>query len=224
MTTETWLDFAVKMPGPASKAGYPSDPDRELDEILYMVNHSAEGWANYLVQGHRPGANASWTFSNCIDGTLYQHYPLEALTYTSGGLPQNRDGLGIEHEGVKGTPINAAQVANDRRIYDALKAICSRLREPKFGEGFREHGELTNGETSCPSGRIQPLYDSYTESEDDMTEDEKAKLNTIFAKVEEMWTAMFGDERDSIEKRQHREIIAKLDTPAGGGTGAHSHE
>ena len=40
--------------------------------------------------------------------------------------------------------------------------------------GYREHGELTNFATACPSGRIQPLYDSYATAaplpteEDDM--------------------------------------------------------
>jgi hypothetical protein len=92
---------------------------------------------------------------------MYQHYPLELPTWTSGGRRQNIDGLAVEHEGMAGQPLNAAQVANDRRLYADLKRLCPNLRAPVFMQGFREHGELTNGYTACPSGRIQPLYDSY---------------------------------------------------------------
>jgi len=176
--TETWLTWAIKAPGPPEKAGYGSVPVRRLDQILYIVPHSAEGWEAFLKLGHRPGEPASWTLSNCIDGDFYQHYPLEALTYTSGGLTQNRDGLACENEGKKGTPINAKQVANLRRLRTDVAALCPNLRAPLLGQGWREHGELTNGFTSCPSGRIQPLYDSYKEV-DLETKDIDARLTAL---------------------------------------------
>ncbi len=156
---ETWLPWCQKRPGDRSRTGYFLKSTRSLAEIRYQVNHSAEGWEAYLRAGSAPGA--SWTFSNLQGGKMYQHYPLELPTWTSGGRRQNIDGLAVEHEGVAGQLLNAAQVTNDRRLYEDLNRLCPNMRIPRLGEGFREHGELTNGATACPSGRIQPLYDSY---------------------------------------------------------------
>lgn len=224
----TWISWAIKAPCPPGYDGYPNDPDRRLDEILYIVNHSAEGWRPALVLGHRPGQSASWTFSVMQNGDLYQHLPLEKLAYTSGSYEANRDGIGREHEGVAGTLITPAQVQTDLRLDAELKVLCPNLRPLVKGQGYREHSELTNGVTSCPSGRIQPLYEATQITPEDhmgLTDDQNNKLNTMFAKVEEMWTAMFGNERDSIEKAQHREIIAKIDqVPSSGGTGEHTHD
>lgn len=166
--TETWIDWAIRAPVPPGYDGYSFDPDRRLDEILYIVNHSAEGWRSSLVLGHRPGETASWTFSVMVDGQLYQHMPLEKLAYTSGSYEANRDGIGREHEGVKGTPITPFQVATDQRLDRDLQRLCPNLRPLVLGQGYREHSELTNGFTSCPSGRIQPLYDAHPGTEDAM--------------------------------------------------------
>ncbi len=156
---ETWLPWCQKRPGDRSRTGYLLKSTRSLAEIRYQVNHSAEGWETYLRAGSAPGA--SWTFSNLQGGKMYQHFPLELPTWTSGGRRQNIDGCAAETEGVAGQPMNAAQVANARRLYSDLNRLCPNMRIPLLGEGFREHGELTNGYTACPSGRIQPLYDSY---------------------------------------------------------------
>lgn len=159
--SETWISWAIKAPAPRpGYEGYPGKVTRNCGEILFVVNHSAEGWEAYLKQGHRPGESASWTFSNCQNGTMYQHFPLEAITYTSGGRWQNIQGLGVEHEGVKGQPLNAKQVENDLRLWDDLKLLCPNLRPQVLGQGYREHHELAPGTTTCPNGRIQPLYDA----------------------------------------------------------------
>ena len=132
-----------------------------MQHVLYTVPHSAEGWESYLRQGHRPGELASWSFSNCQDGDFYQHYPLEAITWTSGTMQANISGLAVENEGIKGQPLNARQVANLRRLQADVDALCPNLRAPIYGQGFREHWELSANATTCPNGRIQPLYDSY---------------------------------------------------------------
>ena len=183
----TWLDWCIKAPGPPEKAGYAAQSSRALSEILYIVNHSAEGWKSFLVQGHRPGANASWSFSNNQDGSMYQHYPLEAITYTSGGFRQNVDGLGVEHEGVAGQLLNAVQIANDKRLYGDVAELCPNLRAARFMDGYREHNELTNGATTCPSGRIQSLYDAYETGE----EGDVAITEAEFRRIrEDTWSVM----------------------------------
>ena len=188
--TETWIPWAIRAPIPSEGYdGYDDAPDRELSEILYIVNHSAEGWKSYLKQGHRPGEQASWTFSVMVDGQLYQHAPLEALTYGSGSYEANRDGIVREHEGVKPFVITPAQVATDRRLDGDLADLCPNLRPLVKGFGYREHSELTGGATSCPSGRIQPLYDAVMQNGEGflagLTEDQQDLMRRQLADVYE---------------------------------------
>ena len=185
-----------------------------MSEILYIVMHSAEGWEPFLRRGHRPGEDASWTFSNCQDGDFYQHYPLSALTFTSGGYTQNRDGLACENEGVAGQPLNAAQVANARRMRADAATVCPNLRAPLLGAGFREHSELTNGATTCPSGRISPLYRSYLKAqEEDMTEEEHNTLMTLAKQVPEVLHLLKGGELgDQTGLGRADSVLGKLDT------------
>lgn len=186
-----WLSWAIKAPGPAEKGRYPGDPERAMSEILYIVMHLAGGWEPFLRRGHRPGEDASWTFSNCQGGDFYQHYPLSALTWTSGAYTQNRDGLACENEGMPGWSMNAAQIANARRMREDVKTVCPNLRAPLLGAGFREHSELMNGATDCPSGAIVPFYRSYLQArEEDMPLNEEDKT----------WL------RDAIEFRANKAI------------------
>jgi hypothetical protein len=157
--SETWIPWAIKSPGDQTKFGYPPGTKRTLDKILYIVNHSGEGGINYLKQGHRPNEEASWMFSNALDGTLYQHYPLEAPTWTSGGPAQNIAGIGVEHEGVGPTKFTDAQADTDVRLYLELKKFCPNLRAPVLGQGLETHKRLAPGTTSCPNSRDR--YDKY---------------------------------------------------------------
>lgn len=177
----TRVPFAIWTPATFDPA-YPNGKHyapRSLDGVLYVVNHDARGYRAYLRQGHRPGEEASWTFTNQTDGVLLQHFELEQPTWTSGGPVQNKAGIATEHENLAGAwgfptfeVLTPAQIRTDRHLFTFLKALCPNLRAPLLGAGFREHEELTNGATSCPSGRIQPLYDSYLQApppkEDDM--------------------------------------------------------
>ncbi len=208
-----WLDWAIKAPAPVEKGRYTNDPERAMSEILYLVMHLAGGWEAFLRRGHRPGEEASWTFSNCQDGDFYQHYPLSALTFTSGGYTQNRDGLACENEGMPGWSMNAVQIANARRMREDVKTICPNLRPPFLGAGFREHGELTNGATDCPSGAISPLYQSYITREEDMalTQEEHGVLMNLFAWAQEQHDMLKGaGEPDLSGLPQPESILGRL--------------
>ena len=182
--SETWIPWAERRTpsaGGENKEGYWGIPARALDLIEFLVNHSGEGWLTFLLQFHRPGANASWGLVGARRGTLYQGRPLESIPWTSGGPQNNIRGLAIEWEG-KGSamPLTPEQVATGRRLYEWTKPRLPNMGAPVLGRGFREHSELTNGATTCPSGRIQPLYDSY--EEDEVTDAELRK-----AIKEETW-------------------------------------
>lgn len=177
--TDTWIPWAERRTpsaGGENKEGYGGSV-RTLEDILFQVNHSAEGWLAYLLNFHRPGDDASWGLVGAQDGTLYQGRRFEAVPWTSGSRWNNEHGLAIEWEGVTGQPLTPEQVQTGRRLYDFAAAVCPNLGPPVFPGGFREHGELTGGVTTCPSGRIQPLYDSYStiSQEEDEEEDEMAK-------------------------------------------------
>ncbi len=171
--SDTWIPWAERVEpsaGGENKEGYGGSV-RTLEDILFQVNHSAEGWLAYLLNFHRPGEDASWGLVGAKGGELYQGRRLEAIPWTSGSQWNNQHGLAIEWEGVTGQPLTPEQVQTGRRLYDFAAAVCPNLGPPVFPGGFREHSELTGGVTTCPSGRIQPLYDSYSAippEEDDM--------------------------------------------------------
>jgi len=205
-----WLSWAIKAPGPPEKGQYPNDPERAMSEILYIVMHLAGGWESFLRQGHRPGDKASWTFSNCQDGDFYQHYPLSALTWTSGAYPQNRDGLACENEGMPGWLMNAAQIANARRMREDVKAICPNLRAPLLGAGFREHDELTNGATDCPSGAIAPFYRSYLQAQEEdmaLTPEEHSKLMNLWDWAQEQHDILKGSGTPNMDGTPEPESV-----------------
>lgn len=143
---------------------------RSLDGIWFTVNHDARGFSPFLANGQAPGREAMWLISNLVDGTRLQHAELEAATWTSGGHWNNLHGVATEHENLQGPwglptfdVLTPAQVEADLETELFLATVCPNLRPPVFGQGRREHSELTNGTTTCPSGRIQPLYDSNEE-------------------------------------------------------------
>jgi len=173
--TQTWLSVAIKLPATFDpvypvKFGYPGTAVRTLSQIEYVVNHSAEGGIAYLKQGQRPGEQASWMFSNALDGMLYQHFPLEAPTWTSGTPNANIHGVGVEHEGTHtaNPKFTDAQADTDVRLFLELQGLCPNLGAPVHGQGVRIHKEVAPGTTSCPNDRDR--YDKYAlmGTEDDM--------------------------------------------------------
>jgi hypothetical protein len=154
----TEIPFASQFPAtydpafPKGKAWYTGAETRSLADIDYVVYHDAQGWRSFLKQGQRPGERASWLGSIIEDGRLWQHYPLEAPTWTSGTKDANVHGVAIEFEG-KDSPITDAQVETAAQLFAWLATVCPNLDHPILGEGFREHRMFSG--TSCPNGRIR---------------------------------------------------------------------
>jgi len=166
--TDTWLPFAVRRPGPPSKQGYSLAPHRNLSEIEGEVKHSAEGGLNPLFgELDRLDRRASWHFSIGYDGVVYQHYPLEAITWHCGvagdrsldtSLIGNATLIGEEHEGGgpnhPGEPLTGVQERASIALSRAIREICPHVgaAPPALRQNLWEHNWLS--QTSCPSGRI----------------------------------------------------------------------
>lgn len=122
---ETWLSWCILRDGPPSKQGYASAPSRTLAQIEGEVKHSMEGGlAAALGELDRPDRRASWTFSVARDGAVYQHYPLESITWTNGSLESNRRFVGIEHEGRAGEPLTEPQYQATLRLSREFTRLC----------------------------------------------------------------------------------------------------
>ena len=150
---------AIWKAGPTAKIGYSafgtSGPKRGI------VPHSAEGWAaNIMPIINDLGRRASWHFTILLDGTVWQHYEVEAHCWHAGdvgddgGVRANIDLVGIEHEGIAGTRITDAQVEALAKLYRWLQA------EHGFGPyqvrtTVYEHNWVSDEPTACPSGRIR---------------------------------------------------------------------
>ena len=144
----SWYPAAERLPGPASKSGYPNKGARESKGV---VVHSAEGWRTAMeAQLIHPSIAKSWHFSVYLDGHVQQHYPLEAMTWHA-KTPANYNYVGIECEGLAGTPVAGAQ----------LESLIKLLKWQREQEGWTEtargvtlfeHNEFVA--TLCPSGRI----------------------------------------------------------------------
>ena len=169
---------------------------RSLADIRYTVNHDAQGYRSFLKPGQAPGRQASWLITNLLDGTRWQHFPLEAGTWTSGGYAQNTEGVATEHEsqiGDMSLPITQAQADADLETEKFLKTVCPNLLPPVLGQGRREHSELTGGATNCPGGRIITLYNIGTappeeaeRDDDDMTDEQWSTLKNVQKQILEL--------------------------------------
>lgn len=177
----TWLPLAIKRLGPSWKQGYPSATSRSLAQIEGEIKHSAEGSLSALFSElDRPDRTASWTFSHAKDGRLFQHYPLEAITWHAGlagdrridtSLIGNATLIGEEHEGGgpgnAGEPLTEAQYETSLYVSREVRQLCPHvaINPPTLRLNLWEHNWLSW--TSCPSGRI-PWQRLITDLEDDM--------------------------------------------------------
>lgn len=178
MITNGFVDWAVKRPGPVNKLY------GETSSMSGLVCHSMEGWlAGSLGELDKPDRQASWHFSNALDGTLYQHYPLQASVWASGNYKANTSLIAVESEGVAGTPLNAAQVATMLNLAQEIEAYrgYKLVRQVTLWE----HNEVAlwaepnAGPTSCPSHRYDPFFAALLaepQQEADMTPDEITKI------------------------------------------------
>lgn len=191
---ETWLPWCVKRPGPASKQGYPGIPSRTLAQIEGEVKHSAEGSlaATFAVLDNERRI-ASWHFTLAQNGLVYQHYPLEAITWHA-GLPGDRRQdtslignltlIGEEHEGVVGEPLTHAQLASSIRLSEDVRRLSLGANPPLLRKNLFEHNWLSA--TNCPSGRIpwEKIIPALGGQEDSITMGQYEELKDRIAKQE----------------------------------------
>lgn len=178
--TETWLTFAIRRDGPASKQGYSGAPSRTLADIEGEVKHSTEGPLSAAFgELDRLDRRASWTFTIDANGTAYQHFPLESITWHCGvlgdrsvdtSLVGNLTLVGEEHVdrigGIHLTVLTPAARASSVRITQEIRRLCPRVaaNPPMLRRNLWEHTWLS--QTACPSGLI-PWVEMLTETQED---------------------------------------------------------
>ena len=214
-----WMPSAVKVPGNPDKIGYTAFGTR--GPKLGDVKHSAEGWASYLkFLIETPLAIKSWHFTVLLDGTIWQHYPIDAHCWHAGDTDDDDDVranielVGIEHEGLVGTPLTAEQTQATAEIsrfcaeYFERSAAYARFPvQPSDGWTLVEHTQVSNTFTACPSDRIP--WDDILEllKEDDDMNARIIKLKSTDTKTY-LWRP--GKPRLHMKSRQQREQTAKL--------------
>ncbi len=193
-----WFPGVVRHPGPAEKttgtrartrgAVYHSsvgDLGAALS-VLANVSKRADGTYRY----------GSWHMTNAKDGRLFQHYPLDVLTWHARG--GNNWSIGVENEGGpignEREPLTEAQVTN-------LVELSAWLVEEGWLPGLTrtgdktlwEHREIQGSSTACPSGRI-PWAEIIERAEDSMLAEDLAQLrrdhNTLLKFVAESVTQL----------------------------------
>lgn len=155
----------VQMPGPTHKV-WPEE--NSCDGVIL---HSAEGYRAGLESQLRD-AEVSWHFTVYQDGTVEQHYPLTASCWHAGSKASNVRLIGVEHEGVAGEPLTAAQLLASVALVRWLQSECG-WGQLARGVNLYEHREVNSG-TNCPSGRIP--WERYTAPADRFTKDDAITL------------------------------------------------
>ena len=178
-----WLDWAIRLPGPLAHTNAGTNP------VNGIFMHSAEGYGYILLDPaseYGYNGNHSWHLTNLFDGTLYQHYPLTARCWHA--TAANNEYIGVENEGDYPTEasLTDAQVATAVRFIGEIAAWKG--WEPRRPSGptdllatLYEHREVMRfggSATACPSGRIpwQTILERL--GGDDMSEEDKAKIET----------------------------------------------
>ena len=150
ITPDGWLDWAERKPGPHFKV------NGGLSPVSGFVAHSAEGYEAHIMNVLLdPNRQASWHFTNLYDGRLWQHYPIQAQCWASGAGQPNNNWPAMEHEGVAGQILTAAQVATTARVIKELSALKG--WKPERQVTLWEHREMVRfgaAATACPSDRI----------------------------------------------------------------------
>lgn len=157
--TETWYPAASQRPGPPSKQGYPGYPNRNA--IAGVVLHSMDGF--YATGGLNMLDNSgqSWHFSILLDGSVVQHYPLEAQCYQAGIASINRRTIGIEHEGVHSfrlDPLTEPQIQASVALCNWIAGLPSAFALVR-GDTLFLHKDL--GTSECPGVRFDGVLDRW---------------------------------------------------------------
>ena len=216
----TWLDFAIRRDGPVSKQGYSGAPQRTLEDIEGEVKHSTEGpLLAAFGELDKLERRASWTFTIDADGTVYQHFPLESITWHCGVLGDrsvdtsligNLTLVGEEHVDRIGGQmleiLTSAAQASSVRITKEIRALCPRVRAnpPTLRRNLWEHGWLSW--TACPSGLIPwgTIIPALTVEEDDMALSPAAEKG-----IEDFFATPFTD-RDGRAHNSKAEYVTQV--------------
>ena len=227
-----WMPGAVIVPGHPEKIGYQRLGFGSRGPKRGDVKHSAEGWASYLKFLIKTRlAIKSWHFTLLLSGTIWQHYPIDAHCWHAGDTDDDDDVranielVGIEHEGLVGTPLTAEQTQATVEItkfcaeYFERSAAYARFPvQPSDGWTLVEHTEVSNAFTACPSDRIpwDDILELLTVEEDDMTfigvGHDKAKTGTHFQSFR-LYVTAEGLRRDKIATKEEREALAAAGYP-----------
>lgn len=151
ISTDGWVDWAERLPGPASKV-YP-----DYNKGQGFVNHSAEGeWTGTMIELQKPDREASWTFTNARGGKLFQHYSIYACPWASGAYQANIRYVAMESIGLEHEPLDDGQRATAIRLWRELGFTIR-------GVNLFEHREMAAlygaRATACPSNRYDEAYE-----------------------------------------------------------------
>lgn len=155
-----WYPAALRRPGPVGKVS--GAPQAKLGAVYHSMRGSYTGSSPGLFD---PAIEKSWHFSILQDGRVFQHYPATAWCWhcgdrndPAGEISNNRDLIGIEHEGGPpgnlSEPFTAAQLDASIRltVWLVAEGHIANLSRSGPTRGLWEHNEIVA--TSCPLGRI----------------------------------------------------------------------
>jgi N-acetyl-anhydromuramyl-L-alanine amidase AmpD len=169
---QTWYPGANRRPGPAQKAQGMNNPAKGV--VLHSMVGYRSGAYSVLDTVTGPRRTVAWHFSVYQNGTVEQHYPLEAVLHHAGDWGDDNDGangngelIGIEHEGGF-SPVNEPLT---ERQSDASVELVRWIAQQRgwvpsrsYPRTLWEHREISNEPTECPSGRIP--WHRYTPKEE----------------------------------------------------------
>ncbi|MCR4341716.1 MAG: N-acetylmuramoyl-L-alanine amidase [Gemmatimonadaceae bacterium] len=167
-------------PGPRSKQSYPGIV---LNKAVGVILHSMVGSFASAMARLDSADRASWQFSVCQDGRVYQHYDSLAVTWHAGSQVWNGRLIGIEHEG--GAPGNESEPLTDAQKAASVALVrwlakthgFPLVRYDGHSGALFEHNQVYA--TACPSGRIS--WAEYVE--EPMTAEERQKFEALAAAV-----------------------------------------
>ena len=182
ITSGGWFDWSTREPGPTDRQAFYSANIL----IKAIFHHSMEGYrGSYSALTDPARKPTGWCGTVAFDGTLYQHYPVQAKLVASHA--GNDFGPAFELEGVQSQPINAAQLATWKRIHKDIADYTRRAPIRKAGTinlnaipanelWLLEHRQV--GPTACPSERYAPLWAALA---GEPQEDDMALLDEVVA-------------------------------------------
>lgn len=153
--SDTWYPGAVRRLGPAVKIQSRTNPASGI--VLHSAVGYRAGLYSVLDNTAPPRATVAWHFSVYQNGTVEQHYPIEAVLHHAGNGWANANLIGAEHEGgfnPANEPLTAAQRAASVNLVKWLAAQRGWVPSRTVNKTLFEHNEVSDVATQCPSGRI----------------------------------------------------------------------